>query len=186
MSLRVMPDMAVIRPADARETEVLFRKAVDMAGPSCFCLTRQKVAFLPATREEVEAAARGAWTLVKVAKPALVIFATGSEVELALQALELLRAEGGIYLHVNVVSVPCWELFFAEPREYQEEVLVWACKRRVSIEAGATLGWERFVGHDGLTIGLDHYGASGPASALAKAFGFTPAQVAERIKKHFL
>jgi transketolase len=181
MSLRAIPDLMVMRPADPRETEVLIKVALKNSQvPVCICLTRQAVPFLSGS---VDQSARGAWTVKEAAKPDLVLFATGSEVGLALKTAELLEKEG--YAKApKVVSVPCWELFFAQDKAYQSQILSLDCQRRVSIEAGTTLGWERFVGLKGLMVGIDHFGASAPAGDLEKEFGFTPESVTKKIKNH--
>lgn len=183
MSLRLMPDMYVMRPADARETEVLMRKAVALELPSSIMLTRQNLPLLSNTDEEVSRAALGAWAVKDVANPDVVIYATGSEVNLALESAKILEKDGYAKA-VKVVSMPCWELFEKQPQSYKNEVLSPDCKRKVSIEAGVTLGWQKFVGSDGLTIGLDHYGKSAPANHLEEEFGFTPKKVSEKIKAH--
>jgi len=181
MSLRVMPDMLVMRPADARETEVMMLESLKRPeSPVCLCLTRQALPYLEGQTTE---ASKGAWVVKKADKPDLIIFATGSEVSLALKTAQILEKDG-YSRSARVVSVPCWEIFFSQPKTYQEEILAFNCERRVSMEAGATLGWQKFVGYRGLTIGLDRFGASAPAADLEKYFGFTPEAAAETIKKH--
>jgi len=184
MSLRAIPELYVMRPADPHETEMMCAQALALSAPSCICVTRQKVPHLPKAADE---ARRGAW-VVKEAQgvPELLLFATGSEVGLALETAAWLESQG-IYEgpRIQVVSVPCWELFFTQEASYQAEILQPACKNRVSIEAGATLGWERFVGQEGLMIGLDHYGASAPAPVLAELYGFTPQAIGARIRTQF-
>ena len=177
MSLRLIPDLLVLRPADPLETEVLFKVALAHQGPSCICLSRQSVPFLENDRASVSAAARGAWFVRGNEEAWMVIYATGAEVGLALQVADQFTQHA-----VAVVSVPCWEQFFAQDRDYQESVMMRQCRRRVSIEAGSTLGWEKFIGDNGLAIGLDTFGASAPAADLAKEFGFTPESIAERIR----
>ncbi len=173
-TLRATPDLAVIRPADALETLAAWQCAVDpSARTTCLVLTRQKLPFLGDRRADV---ARGAYVIAGGdGQPDLILIATGSEVSLALDAAKLLHADGSA---VRVVSMPCWEFFSAQDRSYQDRVLPPSVRARVSIEAGATLGWERWVGSAGVAIGIDHYGASAPAAALAKAFGFTAEHVA--------
>ena len=112
----------------------------------------------------------------------MIMIATGSEVNLALSAADLIRAKG---VKVRVVSMPSQELFLKQDVDYQEEVLPSYCLNRVSIEAGSTFGWHRFVGRDGLAIGMDTFGASAPYNVLAEKFGFTPEAVVETIKKFF-
>jgi transketolase len=179
MALRLIPDFYVMRPADAVETEVLLRKAFELGLPSALCLTRQKLPLLGLSREAIKDAARGAYVVKDVKEPTLVILATGSEVSLALEAAAMLKDE-----QVKVVSMPCWRLFAEQSRDYQERVLSPGVKRRVSIEAGVTLGWERYVGADGLKIGLDRYGESAPAEVLAEEYGFTAKKVVQRIQSH--
>ena len=181
MALRNIPDHYVMRPADPQETEVLLAKAMSLELPSSICLTRQGVPYLEHDFASIKKAARGAWVIEDAKECELIIFATGSEVGLALEASSKLKQEG-VYSKIRVVSVPCWELFWQQDKAYQAEVLTDACNKRVSIEAGTTLGWERFVGRKGLCIGIDQYGASAPAAVLADEYGFTPEAVVERIK----
>ena len=183
MSLRAIPDLYVMRPADPHETEVMCNAALALQAPSCICVTRQKVPHLPKTAEE---ATRGAWVVQRATSALeLLFFATGSEVGLALETASWVAAQGWVSLSsIQVVSVPCWEIFFQQEKSYQAEIMQRNCTRRVSIEAGSTLGWERFVG-DGLMIGLDHFGASAPANVLAKEYGFTPESIGARIQARF-
>ena len=132
-------------------------------------------------REDILAGAvKGAYVVLDTADANLIIMATGSEVGLALEVAAKLKG-----YRVRVVSMPCWELFQAQPAAYLEAILPAHKRQRVSIEAGITLGWERFVGLDGLAIGIDHYGASAPAEVLAEQYGFTAAKICERIQTHF-
>jgi transketolase len=181
MSLRAIPDLLVMRPADPTETEFLMKESLKRSStPACICLTRQAVPYLTGNVAEC---VKGAWVVKAATNPDLIIFASGSEVGLALSSTQLLEQDG-IAKNVKVVSVPCWELFFEQSATYKNEILSWDCKRRISIEAGTTLGWERFVSHTGLMIGIDHFGASAPASDLEKQFGFTPELVVKKIKEH--
>ena len=111
-------------------------------------------------------------------KPDLIIFATGSEVQLALKVAEEIQKEGK---ETRVVSVPCWELFDQQDDSYRKSVYSWEIKSRISIEAGSTLGWQKFVGSHGIMIGIDRFGASAPAEKLEEYFGFTVKQVKEKI-----
>ncbi len=183
MSLRAIPDLYVMRPADPHETEIMCTVALQLQAPSCICVTRQKVPHLP---HSAELASKGAWIVQRAEKEVeLLFFATGSEVGLALETAAWVAAQGWVSKgSIQVVSVPCWEIFFAQDKEYQAEIFQWSCTKRVSIEAGSTLGWERFAGN-GLLIGLDHFGASAPASVLAKEYGFTPQAVGARIQERF-
>jgi transketolase len=177
MSLRLIPNFYLMRPADAYETQAIMEVAVNLSqAPSAICLSRQKLPILPVSAETVAQARFGAYAVVDVEQPDLLILATGAEVSLALDALKLL---GGI--KAKLVSMPCWELFEEQPKSYRDKVINPKCSKRVSIEAGSTLGWQKYTGIDGLNIGLDHYGDSAPAGDLAKEYGFTPEQVAARI-----
>lgn len=183
MSLRMIPQLNLVRPADALETEVLLAKAMREKEPSCFALSRQGLPHVSTSFEKAKEAGRGAWVLRESSKDSdLIFFATGSEVSLALSVAEALEREGK---SAQVVSVPCWEWFFQEEASYIEKVLNWKCKRRVSIEAGVAHGWERFIGHEGLIVSIDRFGESAPGSILAEHFGFTEKSILERVKKHF-
>jgi transketolase len=179
MSLRMVPNLTLIRPADANETVEAWRMAMrHKTGPVGLVLTRQKLPVLDP--EKAQGAARGAYVLEEASSaPRLILIGTGSEVHLALAARAALEAEG---IPTRVVSMPCWEVFKAQPAEYREEVLPAAVKARVSIEAGVTFGWERWVGDGGASVGLDHFGASAPAETLFEQFGFTVANVVATAK----
>jgi transketolase len=174
MSLRMVPNMTVIRPADANETVQAWRMAMKhTTGPVGLVLTRQKLPVLDPAK--AEGAVRGAYILEEASRaPQLILLASGSEVHLALAARAVLEGEG---IATRVVSMPCWEVFQAQPEAYRQEVLPAAVKARVSIEAGVSFGWERYVGAAGASIGLDHFGASAPAETLFEQFGFTVANV---------
>jgi transketolase len=177
-SLRAMPNLNVYRPADAVETAECWALALASAKtPSVLALTRQN---LPAVRHDVSEnlCAKGAYRLKSAeANRQVVIIATGSEVHLALAAAAMLEGQG---IGVDVVSMPCAELFDAQPGAYQGAILT-SDALRVSLEAGSTYGWDRYVGRDGLQIGIDRFGASAPAEDLFEYFGFTPAKVATAI-----
>jgi transketolase len=179
MSLRLIPNLAVYRPADAVETAECWALALERRdGPSLLALSRQN---LPQLRTERTAnlSARGAYRLRSATAPRrVVLLATGSEVELALAAAERLEKDG---IGADVVSMPCWSLFDAQDQAYRDSLLP-AGALRVSIEAGTTLGWERYTGLGGLRIGLDRFGASAPAEDLFKRFGFTAEAVVPQIK----
>jgi transketolase len=177
MSLRAMPNLNVFRPADAVETAEAWQLAVESKGqPSLLALTRQN---LPALRTDVSVnlTAKGAYRL-SAAKAArkVVLLATGSEVELALNVATSLEAQG---IGADVVSMPCWELFDAQDAAYRADLLP-TDALLVSIEAGVTLGWQKYVGH-GLTIGIDSYGASAPAPVLFDHFGLVPEKIVPKI-----
>jgi len=172
-SLRAMPNLWVIRPADANEVVQAWEIALNRAdGPVALVLTRQGVPTL--TDGEV---VRGGYVVRDGDDVTLI--ATGSELSTAIGAAELLEDEG---ISARVVSLPCWELFNDQSQAYRDEILGTA--PRVSVEAAATFGWEAMVGPGGLSIGIDHFGASAPAGVIAEELGFTPESVAQRVKTH--
>jgi transketolase len=177
-SLRMIPNLAVFRPADAVETAECWALALARQdGPSLLALSRQN---LPQVRDGAEEnlCARGAYRLRSAsADRKVVLIGTGSEVELALATADMLEGQG---IGADVVSMPCWSLFDAQDEAYRHDLMP-AGTLKVSIEAGVTLGWERYVGADGLAIGLDRFGASAPAEDLFKRFGFTPDAIVPRI-----
>ncbi len=182
--LRSIPGVTVIRPAEAHETAQAWAEALKADGPVVLLLTRQELEpFAPELASKVEVG-RGAY----VVSPSdgeetdVTLIATGSEVNLALKVAEILRKN---VIGTQVVSMPSQELFLQQDSKYQESVLPSECLCFVSIEAGSTYGWHRFVGREGLTIGIDHFGASAPYKVLAQEFGFTPEGVIERIREHF-
>ncbi|MBZ6378749.1 transketolase [Pacificimonas flava] len=184
MSLRAIPNLRVFRPADAVETAECWALALkDKETPAALALTRQG---LPQVRLEGRVgnlSAKGAYRLKAADAARKVIFiATGSEVHLALEAADRLEKDG---VGCDVVSMPCWELFAEQPDSYKEELLPNVQPGeilRVSIEAGTTQGWAEHVMLNGLSIGIDRFGASAPAPALFEKFGFTPDQVVARVK----
>jgi transketolase len=174
-SLRAMPGMWVVRPADAGETVEAWALALTREeGPTCLILTRQTVPVLDRTGMSGQVA-RGAYVMREGSDA--VLLATGSEVWVALEAAEMLAGEG---VSLRVVSMPCWEAFAQQDADYRATVLGDGIPR-ASLEAAATFGWERWVGEDGLTIGIDHFGESAPWKRLAEEFGFTPEAVAKKI-----
>jgi transketolase len=174
-SLRAMPGLWVIRPADANEVVQAWELAINRTdGPVALLLTRQGVPTLDPVEGGV---AKGGYVVRDGDDVTLV--ATGSEVSAALGAADLMAADG---VAARVVSLPCWELFFEQPAEYRSQVL--GSAPRVSVEAGATFGWERIVGDGGLSIGIDEFGESAPDTALAEHFGLTPEVIAGRVREH--
>ena len=174
-SLRAIPNMLLLRPADANETVEAWRIAMQhTAGPVGLVLTRQKIPVLDRTTLAAAAGtARGAYVLIDADQgtpPELILIATGSEVSLALAAHRQLSGEG---VRSRVVSMPSWELFEAQPVEYRHSVLPPAVGARVSVEAGSPFGWERYVGPTGAIIGVDHFGASAPGPVVMAHYGFT-------------
>ncbi len=181
--LRSIPGLTVIRPAEAHEVAQAWALALQAKGPVVLLLTRQDLAPFEAELAAKVDVSRGAYVLSDDEDLDIVLIATGSEVNLALEAAKMLRQSG---IGVRVVSMPSQELFEKQGEEYREEVLPSWCPCYVSIEAASTFGWHRFIGRDGLAIGLDHFGASAPYKVLAKEFGFTPEGVLERIEGHFV
>jgi len=178
-----MPGLLTFRPADAVETAECWALALAAKEPSVLALTRQN---LPAVRTENASenlCARGAYRLKAATNDRkVIILATGSEVEIALAAAAELEEQG---VGVDIVSMPCTTLFDAQPKEYREDILPDVSNReilRVSIEAGATYGWERYVGLHGLKIGIDRFGVSAPAPDAYDYFGLTPGKVAGKVR----
>ena len=180
VSLRAIPHMCVIRPCDANETAEAWRVIMAMNNqPVCLALSRQKLPVLDRSKYgSAKGTAKGAYVLADVegGEPQAIVIATGSEVQLALKARETLARDK---VRVRVVSMPSWELFDAQPESYRDSVLPPEIEARVSIEAGSTIGWERYVGHGGAIIGMQTFGASAPADDLYKHFDIT----AEAVEK---
>jgi transketolase len=180
-ALRAMPNVLVIRPADATETAAAWRVALEHHhGPVALALTRQNLPTID--REKFPSAdllEKGGYTLAdaQTSPLKLILIATGSEVALALEARTRLEAQG---IGTRVVSMPCMELFTQQPPSYREEVLPQAVKARVAIEAGTSFGWREFVGDEGDTVCINRYGASAPAAVVLEKFGFTADNVVAR------
>jgi len=183
-SLRAMPGVTVIRPADANETAVAWKVAVTMKDrPVLLVLTRQDVPTLDRGKHPgADGLAKGAYVIggAEHDPPDLILIASGSEVGLIVAAAETLGQDG---LKVRCVSMPSWDLFEAQPQSYRESVLPPSATRRLAVEAGATQGWERYVGQAGDVIGIDHFGASAPAKVLMKEFGFSADNVVARARR---
>ena len=181
-SLRLIPNLAVIRPADANETAIAWREIITRAKPAGFALSRQNLPVIDrALYGSAEGVAQGAYVVSDVDGVAdVILIATGSEVALALCAQEILKNEG---IRARVVSAPCLEWFEENDSAYKEAVLPAAVKARVSVEAGVTAGWREYVGDAGVSIGLNHFGASAGAGVLFKEFGFTPEAVVAAAKE---
>ncbi len=181
--LRAMPNLLVIRPSDATETVEAWRVALThTAGPVGLVLTRQKLPVIDRqTFAPASGLAQGAYVLTDVdgTPPDVILMATGSEVSLALEAHDRLTKDG---IRSRVVSMPCWELFDAQPQAYRDAVLPPGVRARVSIEAASPFGWERYVGPEGAIIGVNHFGASAPGPVVMTACGFTPEHVVETAK----
>ena len=180
-SLRAMPNLTVIRPADATETAVAWHAALEhQGGPVALALTRQKLPVLDRTTfPPANLLLRGAYTLAEAehGHPRIILLASGSEVHVALEARELLKARG---ISARVVSMPSWELFERQPDSYRDEVFPPAVTARLAIEAGSPQGWHRYVGSFGGVVGMTRFGASAPYQALMQQFGFTADHVVSR------
>jgi transketolase len=174
MSLRAIPHLRTIRPADANETALAWQVAVNRDGPTALLLTRQDVPVLAGTAEGL--LARGAYVLVDSdGPPELVLIGTGSEVHVCVEAAGLLSADG---VRVRVVSMPSWELFAEQEEAYRASVLPGGVKR-LAVEAGVSLGWERYAD---ASVSIDRFGASAPGTVALQNLGFTPENVAGRAR----
>ncbi|MXY72795.1 MAG: transketolase, partial [Dehalococcoidia bacterium] len=180
LALRAIPGLTVLRPADANETAAAWRVALERRnGPTLLALTRQGVPVI-ADRERVrEGVPRGAYVLDDApgGSPDIILIATGSEVSLARDAASALAERG---IAARVVSMPSWELFADQPQAYRDEVLPPAVTARLAIEAGTSIGWERYVGDAGEVAGIDRFGASAPGKIMMERYGFTVEAIAER------
>lgn len=182
-SLRIIPGLTVIRPADANETTEAYRYAFEqMEGPVAMVLTRQALPVLEGTPERArEGVRKGAYVLSDSEKEAdVILMATGSEVSLAVEAKKELEKQG---IAVRVVSMPSWELFEQQSEEYKESVLPSSIKARVGMEMAYPLGWERYVGKDGSIIGINTFGASGNGDVVVHEFGFNVENVVRHVEK---
>ncbi|HUD42150.1 MAG TPA: transketolase [Dokdonella sp.] len=178
-SLRYIPNNPLWRPCDAVESAVAWKAAIERRdGPSCLVFSRQNLAHQARTADQVADIARGGYVLSdpSEARFDLILIATGSEVEVAMQAMRILADRG---IAARVVSMPSTSVFDAQPVEYREGVLPSWCRKRVAVEAGVTDFWRKYVGLDGAVVGLDRFGASAPADALYRHFGITADHVAD-------
>jgi transketolase len=177
-TLRAIPGLTVFRPADANETTAAWKAALEnREGPVALLLTRQNLPILE--NADAEGVTRGGYVLSDAADAQALLIATGSEVDLALQAQKLLAQEG---IATRVVSMPSWERFEQQSEAYRQEVLPPQITARVAIEAALPMGWERYVGPRGEVIGMTRFGASAPYKVLAEKFGFTAQEVAARVR----
>jgi transketolase len=180
MALRAVPHMTDFRPADANETAAAWRLALERKGPAFFALTRQDVPVIDVSQRDMYASvSKGAYVLEDTANARVTLIGTGSEVSVALGAAKLLAAGG---ISARVVSMPSWRIFDEQTAEYKASVLP-AGVPKLAVEAGATLGWWKYVGLDGDVVGIDRFGASAPGPIVMKEFGFTAENVAARAKK---
>ncbi len=181
MALRAMPNLYVFRPADATETVGAWAAAAELNHPAAIVLSRQALPVLVGNDEGIhEGVSRGAYVLSEHESGEIdaMIIASGSEVAIALDAADLLDEED---IRVRVVSMPCWECFEAQDDDYRESVLPASVTRRVSVEAGVTLGWTKYLGTEGIAMGVDRFGASAPYAKIYEAYGLTPGHVAEAV-----
>ncbi|MEO8446620.1 MAG: transketolase [bacterium] len=182
ISLRSIPNLAVIRPADANETAQSWKVAIEhKTGPVALILSRQKLPVIDQSKfSSAKNVSKGAYILSDSKdKPEIIFIATGSEVQLALAAQEKLNSEK---INSRVVSLPCWELFEMQSEDYKKKILPPDIRKRISIEAGSTLGWSKYVTDDGISIGIDVFGKSAPIEDLMKEFGFTVENVVAKAK----
>jgi transketolase len=187
-ALRAIPNLAVIRPADATETIEAWQVALSRRAPTALVLTRQAVPVLQRDSTPADTAgtaaggavARGAYILRDVNRPQVILMASGSEVHLALAAQRILAAGK---ISARVVSMPSWELFDQQPEDYRDSVLPSTLRARVAVEAGATLAWRRYTGLDGAIVGLDRFGASAPYQTIYQQLGITAEAVAQAARR---
>jgi len=179
-SLRAMPNMTIMRPADANETAICWRLAMEhMEGPVGLALTRQKIPIFETA--SVKGAERGGYVLAREEGPLkMILIGTGSEVQVCIGARRLLQDAG---VGTRVVSLPCWSIFDEQGRTYRDEVLPPAVTARVAVEAASPLGWERYIGQRGTMIGMTRFGASAAGEVNMREFGFTPERVAAAARK---
>jgi transketolase len=183
-SLRAIPGLTVIRPADANETAEAWKHALNgTQGPTAFILSRQDLTVLDRNRYAPAAGLhQGAYILADAGQgsPDLILIATGAEVHPTLEAYEQLVSEG---VKARLVSMPSWELFEAQSQGYREEVLPPGVKKRIAVEAGTTQGWHKYVGSDGIVLGIDTFGSSAPGSLTLKNFGFSAENILQKAKE---
>jgi len=181
MALRAIPNFNVFRPADAKETAVCFRLAMDQKEtPNALLLTRQDVQILELKMDSiVDGVSKGAYAVMDCENPELVFLATGSEVSLAIDVAKSMNDK-----RIRIVSMPCWEIFERQSDEYKTSLIPDRGAMKISMEAGIIHGWEKYIGPNGLSIGINHFGASAPGMNLAQEFGFTAEQVEVKIRDH--
>lgn len=182
-SLRAMPNLSVIRPADGNETAAAWRLALESTDrPTALVLTRQNLPTLATTAERAyEGVKKGAYVVSEAenGNPEALLLASGSEVNLAVKAQKALAAEG---IHVSVISMPSWDRFEQQPQDYKEQVLPSSVKKRLAIEMAASFGWERYTGVEGDILAIDRFGASAPGEKIMEEYGFTVDNVVSRVK----
>ena len=180
LALRAIPGLTVLRPGDANETAAAWKVALERRnGPTLLALTRQGVPVIAEQQRVREGVPRGAYVLDDApgGEPDIILIATGSEVSLARAAASTLEGQG---IAARVVSMPSWELFADQPQSYRDQVLPPAVTARLAVEAGTSIGWERYVGSEGEVAGIDRFGASAPGKVMMERYGFTAEAIAER------
>ncbi|MBC8170959.1 MAG: transketolase, partial [Anaerolineae bacterium] len=181
MSLRTIPYLHVFRPADANETAATWRTAMTLEGPAVVIFTRQDLPVFDNAERIHEGVAHGGYVLADCeGTPDVILISSGSEVHIAHAAYKTLINEG---FKIRVVSLPCWELFEAQDDSYKESVLPRRVTNRISIEAGVTLGWQKYTGTYGVNIGIDHFGASAPYERIYQEFGLTAENIIATVKQ---
>ena len=175
--LRSIPQLNVMRPADATETAESWAVAMEHDGPTLFALSRQNLPHLDRSKVKNGDVGKGAYILSEAegGQPDVLLIGSGSEVSLCTKAQEKLQKDYGV--KARVISLPSWYLFAAQDQAYRDSVIPPTLKKRVTVEAASTYGWERFAGDEGIMIGLDHFGASAPGGEIMKHFGFTSEHV---------
>lgn len=183
MSVRIIPNLKVIRPADANEVAEAWKYMLaDKNSPFVLVLSRQDIETLDRKKYSgSEGLSKGAYILSEMKKPELILIATGSEVNLALQVQELLKKKG---ISSNVVSMPSFEIFEAQKQKYKDSVIPPSVKNRVSIEAGSTFGWSRYTGSEGLNIGINKFGSSAPGNVVLDKYGFSADQIYKKVLEY--
>ncbi|MCD4676812.1 MAG: transketolase, partial [Desulfobacula sp.] len=171
-SLRAIPGLTVVRPADANETALAWKQALKTVdSPTALILSRQKLPTLDVSQRDGEFN-YGAYTIKNDQDPDMILIATGSEVHICVTAADILEKDHNI--KAAVVSMPSWELFEKAPAPYRERILPFSVTKRIAVEAGISMGWEKYTGQEGKIIGIDKFGASAPGGTVLKEYGFSP------------
>ena len=180
MSLRNIPDFLVFRPADAIETFYCFKTIMkNTKNPSAILLTRQKLPKLNISEDKIEdGVCKGAYVLHKEDDPDAVLFTTGSEAHLAVEICSSINKK------IQIINLPCWELLEKQDKQYISLIMRNNCRKRISLEAGTTIGWQKFTGIDGLNIGINEFGASAPGQDVAKHLGFVKEKITSLIEDY--
>ena len=183
MSVRIIPNLKVIRPADANEVAEAWKYMLaEKKSPFVLVLSRQDIETLDRKRYSgAEGLSKGAYILSEMKKPEIILMATGSEVNLSLQVQELLKKKG---ISSNVVSMPSFEIFEEQSQQYKDSLIPPSVKNRVSIEAGSTFGWSRYTGSEGLNIGIDKFGSSAPGNVVLDKYGFSADQICKKVLEY--